>query len=336
MQELLYRVTKGEELTDLELDDNFRKLRSGVVANEAAIAAIQAASGGLVGEIKMYGGSTLPTGYLWWNGAAYSRTTYATLYSQLGITYGAGDGSTTFNVGDGRGSFPIGANPMGGLTRMGFTARSAGTNYGAESVTVPHTHTASGTVTITPFNITPAGTIAVVAYVGTAPVTVTVTVNTTNISYTPEGSVAVSLDNGVITGKVLIAPLEAGVQVPVNGASCLDVNANEATLSVIDCASPLAILSDDIAASLATTNDLASDVTVTSSPFTGTATNFNHTHTASATGSNVTLNHTHTAVFAGTNQLISPAGSAALTVDSASPSVSLIPPAWCCNFIVKY
>jgi microcystin-dependent protein len=49
--------------------------------------------------------STAPTGYLKANGAAISRTTYATLFSAIGTTYGAGDGSTTFNLPDLRGEF---------------------------------------------------------------------------------------------------------------------------------------------------------------------------------------------------------------------------------------
>lgn len=49
--------------------------------------------------------STAPTGYLKANGAAVSRTTYATLFAAIGTTYGSGDGSTTFNLPDLRGEF---------------------------------------------------------------------------------------------------------------------------------------------------------------------------------------------------------------------------------------
>ncbi len=37
------------------------------------------------------------------DGGAYSRTTYAALYAQIGTTFGSGDGSTTFNVPDPQG-----------------------------------------------------------------------------------------------------------------------------------------------------------------------------------------------------------------------------------------
>lgn len=51
-----------------------------------------------VGSIMWFAGTSTPTAWLPANGAAVSRTTYATLFSTIGTTYGAGDGSTTFNV----------------------------------------------------------------------------------------------------------------------------------------------------------------------------------------------------------------------------------------------
>ena len=45
------------------------------------------------------------TGFLLCNGQAVSRTTYANLYAAIGVNFGAGDGSTTFNVPDYRGCF---------------------------------------------------------------------------------------------------------------------------------------------------------------------------------------------------------------------------------------
>jgi microcystin-dependent protein/Tfp pilus assembly protein PilV len=47
--------------------------------------------------------SAPPTGYLIENGAAVSRTLYANLFAAIGTTYGAGNGSTTFNLPDSRG-----------------------------------------------------------------------------------------------------------------------------------------------------------------------------------------------------------------------------------------
>lgn len=50
------------------------------------------------GLILPYGGSTVPDGWLLCNGGAISRTTYADLFAVIGTKYGAGDGSTTFNL----------------------------------------------------------------------------------------------------------------------------------------------------------------------------------------------------------------------------------------------
>ena len=53
-----------------------------------------------VGSIMWYSTTTTPTGWLPADGTAVSRTTYATLFALISTTYGAGDGSTTFNVPD--------------------------------------------------------------------------------------------------------------------------------------------------------------------------------------------------------------------------------------------
>ncbi|MDR1071273.1 MAG: tail fiber protein [Rickettsiales bacterium] len=51
----------------------------------------------------------MPYGYLLCDGAAVSRTVYARFLSVIGTTYGAGDGSTTFNLPDFQGMFLRGA-----------------------------------------------------------------------------------------------------------------------------------------------------------------------------------------------------------------------------------
>ena len=48
-------------------------------------------------------------------GQAISRTTYATLFAKFSTTYGAGDGSTTFNLPDLRGRVTVAADNMGGV-----------------------------------------------------------------------------------------------------------------------------------------------------------------------------------------------------------------------------
>jgi microcystin-dependent protein len=63
----------------------------------------------------MYAGATPPTGWLACDGAAVSRSTYAALFALIGTTYGAGDGSTTFNLPNLYGRFPLGGTALGQL-----------------------------------------------------------------------------------------------------------------------------------------------------------------------------------------------------------------------------
>lgn len=60
------------------------------------------------GTVVTLASQNIPTGYrlLKCNGAAYSRTAYANLFSAIGTFYGAGNGVNTFNVPDARGEFP--------------------------------------------------------------------------------------------------------------------------------------------------------------------------------------------------------------------------------------
>jgi microcystin-dependent protein len=57
--------------------------------------------------------TSAPTGYLVCDGSAVSRTTYADLYTAIGDTFGAGDGSTTFNLPNLLGEFIRGYNGSG-------------------------------------------------------------------------------------------------------------------------------------------------------------------------------------------------------------------------------
>ena len=67
------------------------------------------------GTLIYHSANTAPTGYIKANGAAISRTTYADLFTAIGTTYGAGDGSTTFNVPDLRGEFMRGWDDSRGI-----------------------------------------------------------------------------------------------------------------------------------------------------------------------------------------------------------------------------
>lgn len=81
------------------------------------------------GAMMAYGGATAPPGYLLCDGSAVSRTLYNHLFATLGTTYGAGDGSTTFNLPDLRQRFPLGKADSG-----------TGSDLGATGGTIDHTH----------------------------------------------------------------------------------------------------------------------------------------------------------------------------------------------------
>lgn len=61
------------------------------------------------------GGATAPAGYLLCDGSAISRTLYASLFAVIGTQYGAGNGSTTFNLPDLNEPIPLGTTaPVSG------------------------------------------------------------------------------------------------------------------------------------------------------------------------------------------------------------------------------
>lgn len=100
-----------------------------------------------IGTLLPFAGSstTLPTGWLLCDGAAVSRTTYAVLFAVVGTTYGAGNGTTTFNLPNLTNRVPVGS---GG-------SYSRGTTGGAATVTLSdaqmpshnHSLSVSGTAT---------------------------------------------------------------------------------------------------------------------------------------------------------------------------------------------
>lgn len=91
-----------------------------------------------VGLVAWKPASSVPTGWLICNGQAVSRTTYANLFNIIGTNFGAGDGSTTFNLPDLQGRMLMGAG-------SGFAVGEEG---GADEQTVtltaanipPHRH----------------------------------------------------------------------------------------------------------------------------------------------------------------------------------------------------
>lgn len=76
-------------------------------------------SSAITGEVKIWTTASAPTGYLLCDGSAVSRTTYASLFAVIGEIYGAGDGTTTFNIPDFRNKVPVSVGPGGPFLTLG-------------------------------------------------------------------------------------------------------------------------------------------------------------------------------------------------------------------------
>ena len=97
-----------------------------------------------VGTILPWSNSTLPSGYLNCDGAAVSRSTYSALFAIISTDYGAGNGSSTFNLPDLRDKVPLGVS----------SSKAVASTGGAETVSAPP-------VDATAFELlTPSGTLS--------------------------------------------------------------------------------------------------------------------------------------------------------------------------------
>ena len=99
-----------------------------------------------VGSVTAYVSSTAPNGWLNCQGQELYRGDYPALFSVIGTTYGAGDGSTTFNLPNLSGRVVVGQGSGSGLT-----TRNMGATGGAETHTLTagempsHSHTSNAT-----------------------------------------------------------------------------------------------------------------------------------------------------------------------------------------------
>jgi microcystin-dependent protein len=103
------------------------------------------------GVVVPFAGNSAPSGWLLCAGQAVSRATYAELFSAIGTTYGAGDGSTTFGLPDLRGRSVFGLDNMGGTVAgrvtsgiSGISGTALGAAGGSEAM---HSHSHTATVT---------------------------------------------------------------------------------------------------------------------------------------------------------------------------------------------
>lgn len=108
--------------------------------------------GSPIGTVQSFAMESAPSGWLYCDGSAVSRTTYANLFSAIGTAHGSGDGSTTFNVPDYRGRFlrglddGVGRDPDAASRTAMNTGGATGDNVGSiqDDAFKSHTHNIRG------------------------------------------------------------------------------------------------------------------------------------------------------------------------------------------------
>lgn len=104
------------KLAEVLVGAGVTSITAGNITDARAFAALETAAGGVVpvGGTIDFAGAVAPAGWLLCDGSAVSRTTYARLFAAIGVVWGPGDGSSTFNLPDLRRRFKIGSGS--GLT----------------------------------------------------------------------------------------------------------------------------------------------------------------------------------------------------------------------------
>ena len=171
---------------------NIATKTSNIATTTAAIAAVNPADNRFLGEIVTLSTGVPPSAnWIICDGGAISRTTYAALFTLIGTSYGAGDGSTTFNLPD-----------LGGKVQRGY--KSGDPSYGAIGQTG-----GAENVTLTA-NQLPAHTHDV-----------DITVNATLETYSADGTSVATARSGDSSGT----SIDSTIQVPVLGATNVNLTA---------------------------------------------------------------------------------------------------------------
>lgn len=151
-----------------------------------------------VGSIQSFGriSTNVPQGYLYCDGSAISRSRYYELFTAIGTTFGAGDGSTTFNLPDLRGIFIRGAGSQtfGSVNYSGTLGTKQNDQFQTHghSVSDPgHTHKLSYNNGGVGFNLNPGS-------------------NHYRLSYVPDGSINDEFQNDTRTTGVSVGSPNSG------------------------------------------------------------------------------------------------------------------------------
>jgi microcystin-dependent protein len=152
-------VLKPEAITSLALKDPLAGTEQMMISDAGTLKKVttqELRDFALVGAIPVggvidYAGGTAPTGWFLCQGQAISRATYSVLFGIIGVTYGAGDGVSTFSLPDCRGRVvaaeDAGAGRIGGGFAFGMNtgARGGVGGYYVHQLTVAempsHAHT---------------------------------------------------------------------------------------------------------------------------------------------------------------------------------------------------
>lgn len=313
------RNTQGTKLSSLQHDDIHEQLRSTINALIDEINGLTVGGGGgsvPTGTVLEYASSLLPTGYLWANGQAVSRTFYADLFNAIGTTYGAGDTVTTFNVPNHIGRVASGVNPMGGVTEIALSLRNLGDTFGDESIL----YTPSGSVSQASIGSLTA-TCGVIDTSG-------LLINSVDLD---------SLLNGVTATCAALDPSQFVVNIdsastivtnPVvidvtNSTPCVNVNdALEAPVSVIPCGASLTVNPADIASRIAPSITASLSTPLSYSPI-------------------ITVNHLPAVNISVAGAIPPPiitiGGSIPSQIFTGTPSyINVLQPSIAMNFIIKY
>jgi microcystin-dependent protein len=227
-----------------------------------------------IGYVTAYAGNTnAPTGWLFCDGIAVSRTTYAALFMVIGTTYGIGDGSTTFNLPKMMsGNNSIGIFPAGSATvaNTGFNIdntlkihninndqKISANQIPSHNHTINHTHDMSHTHTL------PAHTHTLPAHTHTLPAH-NHSITYSNVSSTVYSAIAITQASNVDSGGggyKLESAVAGSVSMPTiaNGTSITANNATVTSSNISLTSDNSSITSSDASISLNNNSSLQND-----------------------------------------------------------------------------